>query len=161
MQELTQARLKELLHYDPETGVFVWVSGELAGIRAGTSRASDYVSIMISGKKYLGHRLAWLFVYGSFPAKIIDHINGAKPDNRIKNLRECSYAQNFWNTNKRVTNKSGFKGVDRFKQMCMWRARITVNGKRKQIGLFDTAKEAGAAYEKEARKLHGEFYREA
>ena len=161
MQDLTQSRLKELLSYDPETGVFVWLVGaKFKGKIAGTD-CYGYWQIRINRKNYRAHRLAWLYVYGEFPNADLDHINCVKSDNRIGNLRECSRAQNGFNVGLRIDNKSGFKRVHFYKASGKWQVGITINGKKKHIGYFATAELASAAYEAKARELHGEFYRGA
>lgn len=159
MQELTQAQLKELLSYDPETGVFTWLNGKLAGKKAGPN-SNGYLFIGINNKSYSQHRLAWLYVYGLFPIKVIDHINGIISDNRICNLRECSDLENSWNAGVGRGNTSGFKGVSWHKPPNnKWRAQIKVFGKNILIGSYQTAELASAAYQAKARELHGEFYR--
>lgn len=104
MSNLTQERLREFLHYDPESGAFWWkvpssirARGERAGSLAG---ASGYRRISIKKKSYAAHRLAWLYIYGTWPTNEIDHINGVRDDNRIKNLRDVSGAENLANREK-------------------------------------------------------------
>ena len=90
---LTQSRLKELLYYDPYSGIFTWKisSGNMpAGSAAGCLSPEGYIRITIAGKKYKAHRLAWFYVYGYFPENQVVHLNGARDDNRISNLREVS-----------------------------------------------------------------------
>jgi len=89
--ELTQKRLKELLDYDPKTGIFIWkyaCDNMKVGSKAGYKAKDGYVYVRIDGKSYFVHRLAWLFVYGYFPKYSIDHMNKINDDNRIKNLKE-------------------------------------------------------------------------
>ncbi len=118
MSALTRERLKELLDYDPATGIFVWKVdrgnnrvkvGSAAG--GGGDDGRGYNRIMIDGKSYRSHRLAWLDVYGSFPPDMIDHINGIRDDNRIENLRAVSNQENSRNVNKSTNNTSGYLGV--------------------------------------------------
>ena len=154
---LTQSELKKLLSYDPETGDFAWIVGKRAGKKAGSNLAG-YLVIKISGKKYLAHRLAWLYVYDKIPASDIDHINRIKNANWIKNLRECSRTENLWNIGISQSNTSGFKGVSWCKQSGKWRARILIYGKSNHLGLFTTAESASEAYNSKALNLHGEFY---
>jgi hypothetical protein len=89
--------------------------------------------------------------------RIVDHANGDKLDNRRKNLRICSRAQNGQNRGRQRNNRSGFKGVHWVEREGKWRAQITVERSRKTIGDFDTAEEAHAAYCAFAKKLHGEY----
>jgi hypothetical protein len=158
---LTQDRLKSLLHYDPDTGVFTnkvtranAVGGEIAGYR---HYASGHWYITVDYKKYKAHRLAWLYYYGIWPEEI-DHINGNGTDNRITNLRECTHQQNGRNTKLRIDNTSGKKGVYFDKKNRKYRAYIGINGKNRFIGSrFDTVEEAIAARNKAEIELFGEF----
>ena len=137
---LTQSRLKELLHYDPDTGVFTWVNpskfnGYLIGSKAGYLHGG-YIKVRCNGAQYLLHRLAWLYVYGCFPS-VIDHINGDKKDNRIKNLRDAGYTLNNRNKKKNKNNTSGITGVVWCKSDKKWHARILIMGKQMHLGSFD------------------------
>lgn len=92
----------------------------------------------------------------------VDHINGNTLDNRRENLRLCTHAENMKNRKMHSNNRCGFKGVweDRStKRRSPFVAQIRVNGKRIQIGRFQTAELAHKAYLKAAAKLHGEFKR--
>ena len=155
-KELTAERLRALMHYDSGTGEFHWIvniSNVKAGSFVGTQSKDDgYIRTSISGKRYLLHRLAWLYVNGGWPSKQIDHINGNRSDNRFSNLREASNAQNCQNIVVRPTNPSGFLGVSRHENK--WRAAISVDGKRRHLGRFDTPEAAFAAYSKAKADLH-------
>jgi hypothetical protein len=157
---ITQAELKEFLHYNQEMGVFTWVKSKgavKANSIAGTVMKKGYIRIKVSGGIYLAHRLAWLYVYGEMPKDQLDHINNDKADNRITNLREANNYQNQYNKPKQPSNKSGYKGVSFHKDTGKWQAQIRVQGVNKYIGLFDTALEASLAYVNKACKLHKEF----
>lgn len=154
---LTQERLKELLQYDPDTGIFYRKTSTTnrvkAGDIAGTLRKDNYVRIMVDGRLYLAHRLVWLYVYGELPKVPIDHINTIKSDNRISNLRKDD--GNWNNQNIRTSNRNnklGILGVSRKGKK--FRATIVVNGKRKHIGSYDTPEEAHEAYIEAKRKYH-------
>lgn len=88
-----------------------------------------------------------------------DHIDGNKLNNQRSNLRMATPSQNQWNTNKRINNTSGFKGVSWHKGTKKWQAKINFKGKRKYLGLFDTPEAASQAYESKAKELFAEFYR--
>lgn len=154
---LTQARLKELLHYDPETGVLKWIAPplrhpNLMGKEAG-SLWDGYRVVMISRQHYNAHRLAWLYVYGEWPKKHIDHINGIRDDNRICNLRDVSCAENAQNIRQpSKNNKAGHLGVQKVCQK--YRGQIVVGGVRKHLGTFETIELARAAYWEAKKALH-------
>jgi hypothetical protein len=161
MSNLTQERLREILDYDPMTGVFtarIARSSNLpVGAIAGCLRANGYITISICNQSYYGHRLAWLYVHGRWPDGEIDHINCIPSDNRLANLREATRAQNSRNMPVFRNNICGKKGVS--KRAGKWRANITKNKRRVHLGYFDTPEEAHAAYAAAARMHYGEFAR--
>lgn len=141
---LTQARLKEVLHYDPDTGKFTRLISskpQYVGKLAGSLSGTGHVQIRIDGPHYYGHRLAWLYMTGNWPIEI-DHKNRIRDDNRWKNLRQVSHAENCRNQENFSNNTSGHTGVHWFKRDQMWIARIQVEGKRKFLGKFDSKDEA-------------------
>lgn len=155
---LTAERLLELLHYNRETGEFLWRKNPrqkaITDLVAGT-KGKRYVQICIAQKLYYAHRLAWLFVHGKWPTHDLDHINGDGRDNRIANLREATASDNLCNIGPRSDNSTGFKGV--FPKCKKFSAQIRKDGVRLCLGTFETPQEAHAAYCEAARKLHGEF----
>lgn len=105
------------------------------------------------------HRIAWIVVYGSIPnGMTIDHINGIKGDNRICNLRLATDCENSYHRPRKSDNSTGYKGVYQ-RENGKYRATITLNKKRENLGTFETKEEAYAAYCEAARRLHGEFAR--
>lgn len=162
---ITQSELKELLHYNSETGFFtrqVSLHPRMKiGAAVGCSHNKGYIVVRINGVLYLTHRLAWLYAYGHFPLNQIDHINGIKDDNRLVNLRMATASENLMNVAIRVDNTSGFKGVSWQKHIKKWRARGRINGKDYHLGYFLTTKEASLAYQSFAKQHHGEFYNNA
>ena len=88
---LTQSQLQELLHYNPETGIFTSVGNPrqriFRGNVVGYKRRDDSIEIEIYSVKYRAHRLAWLYMTGGWPKECVDHINGIKSDNLWKNLK--------------------------------------------------------------------------
>jgi hypothetical protein len=145
---LTQERLKELLHYDPETGVFTRrtkVGRYLAGSVSGAKHNKGYIQITIDGSNLLAHRLAWLYVYGKFPIDQIDHINRIKTDNRIQNLRDVDASTNHHNVGLRSHNRSGITGVVWSARSKKWIAQVIYKNKRYYIGCFDTIEIASIA----------------
>jgi hypothetical protein len=161
---VTLDQVKQILDYDPETGIFRWKyspspfvkANDIAGcIKNGPN--GGHRSIKINKKSYFAHRLAWLVVTGEWPEFDIDHINGKRDDNRYSNLRLATKAQNNHNRSINKNNKIGYKGVHLHKQSGKWKAQIAHNGKKKHIGLYATPEEAHKAYCEYADKLHGEF----
>lgn len=144
--QITQEHLRELLSYDASTGVFTRLTSR-ARKTVGSLHHTGYIAIKVHGKNYMAHRLAWLYVYGSFPAEEIDHINGNSTDNRISNLREASRKQNNENRALRSDSKSGFQGVSFNKSFGKFQSRIMHNKKSISLGLFSTAEQASQAYQ--------------
>ncbi len=151
-------RLKELLSYNPDTGEFLWLvsgGGVAAGRVAGRRHGKGYRAVTVTGRLYLAHRLAWLYVHGEWPEDEIDHKNGVRDDNRIANLREANKSQNQGNQRKaRTDSYTGLLGASWERGGNKFRAQIRLNGKKKHLGLFNTAEEAHAAYIKAKRELH-------
>lgn len=158
---LTQQRLKELVTYDPETGLFTWQTScggrSTPGRRAGAKKSDGYIVIGLDGGAYQAHRLAWLYVHGRWPNSFLDHMNGNKSDNRIGNLRLATNTQNHQNVGITRSNTSGFKGVRKLRKK--WQAQIRANGRWLYLGVYPTPEEAAAAYKEAAAKYHGEFAR--
>lgn len=157
--KLTQARLKELLHYDPETGVFTWktswgnrrVPGDVAGK---AHNVTGYTVIRLDGVNYRGQRLAWLYQTGEWPEGEIDHINGLRSDDRLCNLRACSKAENQQNRVSASGATSKLLGVSWSAWAKRWRAQIKFAGVVRYLGSFHTEDEAHQAYLKAKRELH-------
>ncbi len=155
---LTQERLKELLYYDPDTGIFRWIvkrqpdikPGDIAGCR---HDAKGYRKVRIEGIKYFEHRLAWFYTHGVWPDGEIDRRDHNPSNNRILNLRE---GEKFKNLGNKIVahknNKTGTLGV------CLvqgrWVAQIQINKKKIHLGSFDSQKEAREVYLSEKRKIH-------
>ena len=159
---LTQQRLKELLEYDPETGVFVWKkkSGRRGaalapiGSVAGSDDGNGYIRIGIDYKDYRGHRLAWLYVHGEYPTKQIDHVDGNRANNAISNLRLATQSENNQNQREARGARNGMPlGVYRSSKN-RWKALIGIGGKKIQLGHFDTQAKALDAYLKAKKELH-------
>lgn len=150
----------EILHYDPDTGVFTWLvkrGAVNAGEVAGTFRKHDgktYVLIGVNGKRLRAHRLAFLYMNGSMPKLLCDHINGDGTDNRWCNLREVDFVNNNRNMRLRADNSSGTAGVYWNKKDKRWQVAIKVGKKRGYIGQYKTLEEAVTA-RKNAEREHG------
>jgi len=157
---LTQKRLKGLLRYDPDTGLFSWAKGRSGckkGQVVGYTNGRGWLRVKLDGKHYKLHRLAFLYMEGEFPSEEVDHANGVKNDNRWCNLRKATRSQNMANRKSGGNSVTGYRGVlpsgGRF-----W-AQITKDGKRVHLGMYDSPEKAYKAYCKAAKELYGEFAR--
>lgn len=154
---MTQDRLKEVLDYNPDTGVFKWKikmgTRAMAGNLAGCSNRSDgYTTIIIHGASHKAHRLAWLYVNGYWSENEIDHINRDKSDNRISNLREVSRSCNMKNKPPMTSNRSGVVGVCWIKKKSRWVAQMSKDNKPIHLGTFKNKTDAvKARYEAEIK----------
>lgn len=158
----TQDRLKQVLDYNPDTGVFHWKIPIGPRVRVGDVAAvykgNGYARIQIDGVRYNAHRLAWLYVYGVYPEILVDHINLDKSDNRIANLRVATETENRRNTKTLKNSKTGVKGVTH-STSCLgkYEARIGDKGKNYYLGVFETIEAAKEALDKKRQELHKEF----
>lgn len=153
---LSLTRLKYLLSYSPETGIFTWkVSHPRAkeGSPAGATDLYGYVVVRLDGVLYKAHRLAWFYVKGEWPTKNLDHINQIKGDNRIANLRCVDQSTNMHNAKIKSTNKSGYAGVCWRQDRHKWCARIKIGYKSIFLGNFDRKDEAIQARQKAEKRL--------
>jgi hypothetical protein len=156
--DLTAERLRELLHYDTETGIFTWIVSTSVRVQvgdiAGCKNNEGYLQIKIDKRNHRAHRLAWLHTFGSWPTGQIDHINGQRSDNRIANLRSVTHSVNQQNRKfaQRSNKSTGLMGVSRYGNG--FRARIKLDGKSRNIGTFDTPELANAAYLSAKRDIH-------
>lgn len=149
----TPSRLRELLDYDPGTGLVVSrKTGRTIGAPAGIG---GRLQVQVDGINVYVHRMAWAYVHDQWPEQQIDHINGDPVDNRIANLRLATNAENTQNKSRpRRDNVSGLLGVGFDKRTNRWRARIMCAGKSHHLGFYGTAEEAHAAYLRAKRELH-------
>jgi hypothetical protein len=153
----TQAELRTLLAYDPDTGRFTWRVSRgtvRAGSPAGWLHKLGYVYIGLNGKNYKAHRLAWVYTYGTDPVGLIDHIDRNPANNGLANLRAVSDGQN--NQNKRVykNSASGHKGVGWYARRNLWRVRIQHENKVVLVGFFATVAHAVEARKAAEKQLH-------
>lgn len=166
-RDLSAQRLRELLDYDPVTGILTWKvwrgGGSLpAGSVAGAvNRTTSYRMIKIDGCLYAAHRLAWLYVHGEWPPGELDHKDCCRDHNWIDNLRPATRTQNNANSRLRRDSVSGLKGASFHRRTGKWQASIRYAGKCIYLGLFVTAQEAHAAYVIAAERRFSEFARAA
>ena len=144
MNELTAQRLRELLHYDPETGLLTRKTtrgGQPTGAIAGNVCTDGRVQVYIDGRNFKAHRLIWLWVTGQWPVNDVDHKDGIPSNNRWANLRDVPHAVNLQNRQRAPKHSStGLLGVT--KNRGGFGAQIKINGKRVWLGTFDTPEEA-------------------
>lgn len=132
-----------------------------AGEIADAHMRAGYRAIYVDGQIQSAHRVIWVMVHGREPNGYIDHINGDILDNRPENLREATHAQNMCNKKLYKSSTSGAKGIHRRKDNGMWRAYISLEGKRTNVGQFRSREEAEAALTSVRAKLHGKYARVA
>ncbi|HHS83686.1 MAG TPA: HNH endonuclease [Gammaproteobacteria bacterium] len=155
---ISQGRLKEILHYSQDTGVFTWLKKSPRGVKEGAIAgtlcpATGYTKIQINYRAYGCHRLAFLYMTGSVPEQV-DHINHDRSDNRWTNLREAEFSVNSKNKSLDKRNKTGFSGVEFVKTTGKFRARFNYEGKWTSLGTFNDLESAVRA-RKEAEKNNG------
>lgn len=171
----TPEELRQLLTYDPETGVLTWIKRPVTMFREGNTSSDavcrawnknyagkpafianshGYRTGSVFGQRLLAHRVAWAMFHGRWPVAHLDHINGDPSDNRIANLREATNAENMQNLTVHPRNTTGYPGVTFCKTTGRFKAQIRNNMRREYLGLFETAEEAGAAYVEAKRRLH-------
>jgi len=160
---VSRARLKEVLHYDPKTGVFTRLKMTgckgVVGAQVGALKQHGYVGITIDGCFKYAHQLAFLYMTGVIP-KEIDHKNGERADNRWENLREATRTQK--NGNQKKYRGKWPKGVVKLKtkkptHKAFW-ARIHKGNRAVSLGLFHTPEEAHEAYLEAAKEYFGEAF---
>jgi hypothetical protein len=163
---ITLDEIQEVLRYDANTGEFCWLVPKNSfrgkakvGSVAGSITDTGYRTIYIKGANYKAHRLAFLYMTGAWPSLYVDHIDGDRLNNRWSNLREANKSENCKNQGLSSRNKSGCKGVWWDKAREKYQAYITADGKRHNLGRFDSLEEARSAYERAAATHHGEFKR--
>ena len=154
--------MKELLNYDPDSGKIAWKNdmnrGRIAaGTEVGSVYPDGYKRLNINGKMHMAHRLGYALGTGKQPTGIVDHADGVRLNNMLKNLREVSAMQNAHNTRVSKRNSSGVKGVYWDKYHEKYRARVMANGKNKHLGLFTNIEDAQKAQVEARKELHGEY----
>ena len=136
---ITPAEVREIFDYWPDSGLLTWKikvcraeRGDVAG-----SKNRGYISIKYKQKKYPAHRLAYCHFYGEWPDQMIDHIDGDRSNNRIKNLRQATNQINQHNQTKlRTDNTSGYCGVAYVPRLNRYKAEIKVNKKEIYLGIY-------------------------
>jgi hypothetical protein len=161
MPKVTIERLRELISYNPDTGVLVWIKNPAlhhrkVGCRCGAMTREGYVRLAIGGQYLMAHRVAWAIHFGAWPSGMLDHVNQIKSDNRISNLRLATASQNVANRGARQDNSHGAKGVTRLPRG-KWQAQIKLGGKNRYLGSFELKHDAVKAYQAAAIEAHGPY----
>jgi len=157
--EIAADQVRELLELDAGTGVLRWRKtgrGRRLDRIAGSPDRHGYLQTRIGGRIYFNHRLVWLYVHGSWPQNVIDHINGNPTDNRIENLRDVTRKTNQENQRKAAaSNKTtGLLGASLHSKTGKYVAAIQTDRKTRYLGLHETPEQAHATYLKAKHRLH-------
>jgi hypothetical protein len=156
----TPQELRELLHYDQETGTLTWKTN----VRNGSIRAGMLAGSITHGRRelkigkrcFIAARVIWCIQTGAWPAAEIDHKDCDPLNNRWGNLREATRSQNQANRRMHRNNTTGFKGVYQEGK----RYRVTIGEKpRRHVGYYDTPEQAHAAYLQASLEMYGPFAR--
>jgi hypothetical protein len=162
---LTHARVRELLDYEQDTGIFRWRLKRMGRCRqgsiAGHQMDTGYVLITVGGRVTTAHRLAFFWMNGKWPLNDIDHQDRVRSNNCWNNLRETTQSFNSANSKVRSDSKLGVKGVKRSltNKKHPFEAQITINRRTRGLGYFATIEEAHAAYMAAAKQAFGAFAR--
>lgn len=165
--------LRECFEFDAQTGILTWKrrprshfcsdKGEACwnarypGTVAGYRMANGYWLISIFKKRYLVHRIGWALHYGEWPSGILDHCNGNSDENQISNLRNATTSTNGQNSRRRITSKSGVKGVSWNSKRQKWVANVCVLGQHHHLGAFHKLEDAESAVRERREQIHGLF----
>lgn len=176
-KNIDQKLIRELLNYDPETGVFTWkardrkhfssqrafsawnarYAGSVAGSTCYDSKGYPYINIGIFGKLLKAHRLSWIYMKGGAVPPAIDHIDRDSTNNKWSNLRS-GVGVNNKNMSMYRNNSSGVSGVSWHKCHKKWEARAhgVVDGTSKQqyLGRYEKLCDAKTAVDR-FRAEHG------
>jgi hypothetical protein len=165
--QLTQEYLKERMEYNPETGLAIWLPCAKKCYSTFNSRwvhknighldKNGYCVVTLDDIYYKAHVLFWFYMTGEWPPCEIDHINRIKNDNRWKNLRLATSAQNTINRGLRSNNISGTTGVFWMKRHKKWKAKIVLDGEHIHLGYYSIKEDAIAARQQAETRYYGEF----
>ncbi len=168
--DLSAEFVRSLFEYNPRTGILRWKhrsdvgkwwNTRYAGKELCTIDKDGYLIALIGRKRYPAHRLAWIIVTGEWPKNDIDHRRKPRTNNKFKNLREATRAQNIYNSDRRSDNTSGHRGVYWNKAAQKWQAFIKADSIYRYLGIYKDKTNAIAARQEAAKNLHGPFARKA
>lgn len=160
---LTQQRLKELIHYDPATGVFTWNvvrgpkgKGSTVGQSLRKGKGLEKWVVIDKTRRRLSD-MAFLFMTGEFPSGVMCFLDTNRSNLAWSNLKEV--VKQSPKTTRLISDKtklkSGYKGVYWHKQIKKWTARITFNSRSIYLGVFSDPKDGARAYNDAALKYVG------
>lgn len=180
---VTPQELAELLSYDPETGGLTWLPRPLRFFRDGEGRytaarakkifdrqfantpalnthnPAGYLRGNLFGRSLMSHRAAYALMTGHWPEDQIDHINGVRDDNRWVNLRPVTNRQNQHNSRSAKNSSSRYIGVSSCRKTNRWVAYICPDGRKINLGAYNTEEEAAKVRDEKALELFGEYAR--
>lgn len=153
--------IKKHLSYNATTGVLRWKirQGHRSKDRAGWRDKHGYWNICFLGYAYKQTHAIWAYKTGRWPRRQVDHKDLNRGNNRWRNLRKATNAQNKHNTTKHRDSRSPYKGVCWDIRHKYWVARICLRGKTTWLGAFKTPEAGYRAYKKAARKMFKQFAR--
>ena len=153
----TVYQLRYAIDYNPDTGAMTWKkdrkNGTKAGKPAGTYNTHGYLVLTYKRIKIKAHHVAWAIIHGEWPSKLIDHKNGDKSDMRMENLRECTKKENNWNTKREGKGRP----VGVMQEGNGYRATLTHEGERVDVGIYANQSDAVKAREKADMLLRGQY----
>jgi hypothetical protein len=160
---ITYDELRRILHYNPDTGIFIWLIDcgsrcPKKGDQAGGRHNKGYVQIKIDGHSYLAHRLAWLYMTGEWPPYTVDHENRNRSDNHWSNLRPANMKDQNGNQSPHRNNTSGYRGVTWNKFHQKWQAQLQISKNKRHLGYFIDKEQAYNFVRLAAIQYFGEFY---
>jgi hypothetical protein len=159
---LTHKELLEHVHYDPETGIMVWIKPgprRRVGAQVGTTReTSGYIECVVCGEFWRMNRLIWFYMTGEYAPvdRLVDHKDKDRSNNRWKNLRLATDGQNQINSDRWGEDRGIQKRIG--KRRTRYRVRIRERENTRNLGTFDTIEEARAVFHAAAKEQYGEFY---
>jgi hypothetical protein len=127
------------------------------GAVAGTITKAGYHQIKVDQVCYAAPRLAVFWTTGRWPAALVNHANSDRKDDSWPNLREGTHSQIAATMSPREEKRVPFKGVRWDESRGLYAAAIKMNYRTINLGRFDRAEQAHAAYRAAAWKLFGEF----
>jgi hypothetical protein len=121
---------------------------------ASPNRQTTYAQTQVAGKTVYMHRL----LMGE-PDCHVDHRDGNGLNNTRENMRVATHSQNSQNRRKRAGTSSRYKGVSWCRSCSKWEAYISVDGRQRRLGYFDSEIDAALSYDAAASERFGEFAR--